>query len=161
LDHERITLLPDYSEWLDRVGSTYESVSFCCLHRLRDRTLAQAIGLRVVAGLVERPTIFQFSGLPYSGRIGNLAERWIAEAKAGRLEPMGSWPEFRGELSAVAVSYQETFIAVCVWGRQDADLAVALGCTERAAREGREIMLAHFEGLARRALTLQPAGESH
>ena len=39
----------------------------------------------MVAGLIARPQVFRYFGLPYSGRIAKLAEARLAEAAAGEL----------------------------------------------------------------------------
>ena len=138
----------EYDDWLARVDATYRSVSFCCLHRLKDRELAERVGLRVVAGLVAKPTIFKFSGLPFSGRIGVLAEHWIVEARAGRIGADGTFSDLCESLRAVPGDLREVFVLACVWGHDDAEIAGALGCEESVARDRRATLMQHFEQLS-------------
>ncbi|GAC1309650.1 MAG: hypothetical protein NVS2B3_09310 [Vulcanimicrobiaceae bacterium] len=140
------------------MDATYRSVSFCCLHRLDDRVLAERVGLRVVAGLVAKPTIFKFSGLPFSGRIGVLAEHWIAEARAGRMGADGRFADLYESLRALPDREREVFVLACVWGYDDATLARALACDETLARERRAVLFDHFEALSSRvARAVHPA----
>ena len=140
-----------YVEWLSRIEATYHSVAFCCLHRLNDRTLAARIGLRVVAGLLAKPTIFKFSGLPYSGRIGVLAEHWIVEARDGKIGDDGTWDDLFTSLREVSPEHQKLFVLTCMYGHDDTYVARALACDESIARERRQSAIAHFESLSDRA----------
>ena len=142
----------EYDEWLVRLEATYAAVTFCCLHRLGDRTLAERVGVRVVAGLTARPTIFQYTGLPFSGRIGALAERWIVEARAGRLEDRGNWQDLARELAAVPQSERDMLVMACIRGDDDASVADAFSCDLDTARERRRATLHYFGELAARAL---------
>lgn len=150
-------VLPTYEEWLERVSATYQSVAYCCLHRLHDRALAEEVSLQVVAGLIGKPKIFKYYGLPYSGRIARLAERRIAQARQGTLGTGGgSWPDLFGALVAMPETHQEVLLLACVLGYDDDQLASALGCTEEEARTRRATMVASFEDLSRRALPAEP-----
>jgi hypothetical protein len=114
-------LLPEYAGWLDRVRATYEAVCYTCAHRLRDPRLAEQVSVQVIAGMVARPGVFRYFGLPYSGRIARLAEARLAEADAGRLATVCSWAELRDALGAVPPRHQEVLVATCVRGDTAAD----------------------------------------
>lgn len=144
------TLLPEYRDWLTRLDATYKAVAFCCVHRLSDRVLAERVALRVAAGLVAKPNVFQFSGLPYSGRIGTLAEHWIVEAKAGRLEAEGTWDDLERALCEVPQSQQQLFVLACVFGHDDSVVARSVGCDEERANELRRLLFSDFESLSGR-----------
>lgn len=152
-------LLPTYEEWLERVSATYQSVAYCCLHRLGDRVLAEQVSLQVVAGLIGKPKIFKYFGLPYSGRIARLAERRIAQARQGTLGTGGKWPDLFGALVALPQAHKEVLLLACVLGYDDDQLASALACNEEEARNRRERMIAFFEDLSRRALPAEPGDE--
>jgi len=153
-------VLPTYEEWLERVSATYQSVAYCCLHRLYDRAIAEEVSLQVVAGLIGKPKIFKYFGLPYSGRIARLAERGIAEAKAGTLGRSGAdWPDLFSALVATPETDREVLLLACVLGYDDAQLASALGCDQEEARSRRQHMIAFFEDLSRRVLPAGPGEE--
>lgn len=133
-----------------RIDATYRSVTFCCIHRLHDRALAERVGLRVVAGLIAKPTIFKFSGLPYSGRIGTLAEHWIVEARGGRIGEGGSWDGLCESLRELPYDLQELFVLACVWGYDDARIASELSCEVSVARDRRLGLIGYFESLSGR-----------
>jgi hypothetical protein len=148
----RTDLLTDYEGWLERISATYESVAYCCFYRLRDRALAEQVSVQVVAGLIGRPKIFKYFGLPYSGRIGRLAERRIAQARQGTLAMGGDWPELFAALVAMPTVNQEVLHLACVLGYDDAELATALECDEEEARIRRKHTIGYLEELSRRTL---------
>lgn len=141
-------LLPSYAEWLDRVTATFEAVSYTCRVRLGDAVAAEAVALRVAAGLVSRPAVFRHWGLPYSGRIAKLAEDGIAQARAGRPAARGSWEVFRRALTQVPPEHQTTFVLTCVEGYSDEVLATTWGCDAEAAGARRATTIAYMKGLA-------------
>ena len=141
-------LTPEYAAWLDRVTATFEAVSYTCRVRLGDRVAGEAVALRVATGLVGRPAVFRHWGLPYSGRIAKLAEAGIADARAGRLVPRGSWSTFRHALTEVPADHQETLVLTCVEGLGDEELAQAWGCGAEAARARRAATIEHLQELA-------------
>ena len=57
----------EFAEWLERVRATFEAVQYTCAHRLADPTLAEQVSVQVVAGMVSRPAVFRYFGLPYCG----------------------------------------------------------------------------------------------
>lgn len=129
---------PEYAEWLARVTSTYESVTFTCRHRLGDDRLARQVGVGVVLGLLARPTVFQHYGLPYSGRIAHLAEELISAARRDALEPVVEWPELLARLGAIPREHQSVFVLACVHGYRDDEIAAELGLPPDAARRRRQ-----------------------
>lgn len=144
-------LLPEYEDWLDRLTATFDAVSYTCRVRLGDARVAEAVALRVATGLVARPAVFRHWGLPYSGRIGKLAEDGIALAEEGRSVCSGSWPDFRRALEALTPGLQADMVATCVEGYGDEQLAALWACDlptvarRRAALQERmrELALAH------------------
>lgn len=138
------TLLPEYASWLDRVRATYEAITYTCSHRLADPSLAEQVGVQVVAGMVAKPGVFRYSGLPYSGRIARLAEARIAEADGGRLATVCTWPQLRDALGAVPAGHQEVLVTTCVRG-------------EAAEESARQATLAFMRSVA--AAGLPPAGD--
>jgi len=135
-------LLPAYEEWLERLEATYRSVAFCSVHRLGDRALAEQVSAQVVEGLIAKPQVFRYWGLPYSGRIAHLAEALIAQAREGTLREGQDWPTLLTGLRGIPVNQQEVFVLACVEGHDDARLASALSCDEAEARRRREQMAA-------------------
>lgn len=123
----------EFAEWLERIRSTYEAVRYTCSHRLTDPGLADQVAVQVAAGLVSRPMVFRYFGLPYSGRIASLAEARIAEARAGELATVCEWQELRSRLHAIPRDHREVLVAVCVRGEDVETLAEGLGCDEHGA----------------------------
>ena len=146
----------EWDEWLDRVRATFEAVRYTCSHRLADPALAEPVAVQVAAGLVSRPAVFRYFGLPYSGRIARLAEARIAEADAGELATVCGWPELRERLEGVPTGHRETLVVMCVRGDDVEALAAVRGCDEATAEAGHEEMLAYMLELARPGL---PPGE--
>jgi DNA-directed RNA polymerase specialized sigma24 family protein len=141
-------LVPEYARWLDRLTATYEAVAYTCRVRLGDRATADAVAVRVAAGLIARPAVFRHWGLPYSGRIARLAEDAIADARAGRLGPSGSWPALRHALAEVPSEVQTTFVLTCVDGLADEEVATHCGCDPTTAGRRRAAALDHVRALA-------------
>ncbi|GAA4846758.1 hypothetical protein ACFQ34_32515 [Pseudonocardia benzenivorans] len=137
-----------YRDWIARVTSTYEAIHYTCAHRLNEPSLAGQVAVQVVAGLIARPMVFRYFGLPYSGRIATLAEGYIADAEAGNLTLVGEWPRLYARLREVPAEHQEVFVGVCVAGDDLAGLAERLGCDEREAAPRRTATLELMRDLA-------------
>ncbi|HUR85475.1 MAG TPA: hypothetical protein VMY78_09030 [Solirubrobacteraceae bacterium] len=139
-------LLPEYADWLNRVRMTRESVAYCCFHRLqRNAELAERVSVEVAAGLLARPKIFQYYGLPFSGRVAHLTEMAIARATEDIPGGACTWPMLEQALAALPAEQQEVVVQLCVEGCDDADLATALGCEESEAQRRRDESLARLE----------------
>jgi hypothetical protein len=145
-------LQPEYEQWLERLASTHRALIYTCRHRLGSQSLAEQVSVQVVAGLLARPKIFRYFGLPFSGRIARFAEQRIAEAKAGRLRCGCNWGSLWFQLHELSREQQCVFVGICVEGHSDAELAGLLQCTEAAAKDRREQTLAVVGGIANRAL---------
>lgn len=150
------TLADEYAEWLNRVRATYNAVEYTCSHRLADPSLASPVAVQVAAGLLSRPAIFRYFGLPFSGRIARLAEARIAEADAGVLATVCDWPELRGRLEQMPVEYREVLVVMCVRGDDVEALAAELSCDEATAERLHESMLAYMYDLAAPGLAPAP-----
>lgn len=133
-------LLPGYEEWLERLSATYNSVAYCCFHRLRDREAAERVSVEVVAEMLARPKVFRYFGLPFSGQIARLAEPRIAEAQQGTAVGDGEqgWEELLVRLRSVSKEHQEVFVLTCTEDHTDPDVADALSCDEDTAKLRRE-----------------------
>ena len=142
------TIEAEYAAWLDRVRATYEAVRYTCTHRLADPALAGPVAVQVAAGLVARPAVFRYFGLPFSGRIAKLAEAAIAEADAGRLAAVCGWDELRTRLEGMPARHRKAFVVMCVRGEDVAALAATTGTDAAAAEAAHEAMLAHMLELA-------------
>jgi len=149
----------EFAEWLDRVRSTYEAVLYTCAHRLSDPRLAGPVAVQVAAGLVSRPTVFRYFGLPYSGRIARLAEARLAEAEAGTLSAVCDWAELHSRLEGLPAEHREVLVAVCVRGEDVPTLARGLGCDERSAAARRASTLAFMHDVAAPGLPDAPDPE--
>lgn len=151
--------LPDsseYDEWLDRVRSTHAAVQYTCAHRLSDPRLAAPVAVAVAAGLIARPTVFRYFGLPYSGRIARLAEALLAEAEAGTLSPVCEWSQLEEALRELPAEHRQVLVAVCVRGADLTELAGDLGCDEQAAAARRAATLAYLRDIATPGLPASP-----
>jgi len=147
-----------YEEWLDRLRSTYESISFSCVHRLGDRALADRVAAQVVAGLLRKPSVFRFFGLPYSARIGHLAEDHIAAAKAGDRNQTADWARILRNLRALPQLTRTVFVLSCVHGLDAAQIATHLGLTDDAAHDAVADALAQMRAIGDQELHTPEAG---
>lgn len=138
----------EFTDWLERVRSTYEAVLYTCTHRLTNPRLAGQVAVQVAAGLVSRPMVFRYFGLPYSGRIASLAEARIAEAEAGELATVCEWQELQSRLHDIPGDHREVLVAVCVRGEDLHTLAEVLGCDERTAAQRRASTLDYMRAVA-------------
>ncbi len=146
-------LVPAYAEWLERVEMTRESIAYCCFHRLqRDRAAAERVSVAVVAGLLARPRVFQYFGLPFSGRVAHLAELGIADAVRGVQRRQCTWATLRDELVDLTPEEQEVVVLTCVEGYDDARLAATLHCDEETAHQRREHALEQLRRCAELAV---------
>ncbi|MEA2127823.1 MAG: hypothetical protein QOJ85_714 [Solirubrobacteraceae bacterium] len=144
--NESAQLLPEYADWLDRVRMTRESVAYCCFHRLhRDAALAERVSVEVLAGLLARPKVFQYYGLPFSGRIAHLTEMAIGRATERLPGGACTWAVLEEALVGLPLEQQEVVVQVCVEGCDDGDLAAILGCAEAEAQRRCEETLARLE----------------
>lgn len=132
---------PEYGAWLERVGATYAAVAYTCGHRLGDAELGRRVSAAVVAGLIARPGVFRYQGLPYSGRIAALAEGLLAAAREGRPPAGPEWPRIRAALHAVPGEMQEVFVLSCVHGYRPCEMATRLGCAPGEASQRYEQVL--------------------
>ncbi|MBV9649757.1 MAG: hypothetical protein JO296_06405 [Pseudonocardiales bacterium] len=146
------SLLPEYDAWIKRVCATYDAITYTCHHRLGNRRLAEQVSVQVVAGLLAKPKVFRYFGLPYSGRIARLAEARLAEAQEGRLADVGSWPHLLRELITLPPEHQEVLVFTCVQGDDDEHLASNLGCDTQTAKIRRHSTMELMHGLAACAL---------
>lgn len=153
----------EYEEWISRVCSTYEAVLYTCVHRLGDPRMAESVAVQVAAGLVSRPTVFRYFGLPYSGRIAKLAEARIAEARQGTLGRVCEWSRLLFRISQVPLFHRSVFVVVCVRGDDLHTLARHLDCDVDTAELRRSEMLAFMHTLAAPGLAreLDDEGEVH
>ncbi len=131
----------EFDQWLDRLGALYEAVRFTCTHRLADPELAEQVSVQVVAGMVARPAVFRYFGLPFSGRIAQLAEGLIVTADAGELATVCTWPELRDRLAGLPHGHREAFVVTCLRGGDVEELAAVLSCDEAVAEGRHEAML--------------------
>lgn len=138
----------DYAQWIDRLRATAQSVAFCCAYQLADRSLADAVGARVVAGLIGRPGIFKYSGLPYSGRVARHTERGIELARSGALIGGLTWDRLERRLQAVDHEHRALMIHAWVDDRPDQELATVLGCEQSEAVARKERSLRFWETLS-------------
>jgi hypothetical protein len=149
---EAPVLQQDYEHWLERLSATHDAVVYTCSYRLAHPADAAQVGVQVIGGLLARPGVFRYSGLPYSGAIARLAEARITAARDGRLPRACSWPTLLGTLSNVPQAHREVLVLTCVHGHDDEQIAALLHCTPPQAAERREATRTFFRGLAAAAL---------
>lgn len=138
----------DYRTWMERLTATHDAVAYTCTYRLRDRAAAAQVAVQVIGGLLGRPRVFRYSGLPYSGAIARLAEDRIAAASQGRLPGACSWAELAGALDQVPAAHQRVLVLTCVHGYDDERVAVELACSPDDAARLRQDTLEFFRSLA-------------
>ena len=141
-----------YQDWVVRLEALYESVSFCCWHRLRDRDVADEISAQVVAGLVGKPKVFKYFGLPFSGRVARLTERGIADAQSGELVAGHGWAPLMDGIRAAPPEQREVLAYAWLDERDDAELAIELRCDLETAARRRDESLRFWHDLAAIAL---------
>ncbi len=142
-------LVPAYQEWLTRLTMTYDAVLHCCQPRLDEPEQAHSVALAVILGLLAKPKVFQYFGLPYSGRIAHLAEEQLAEIRRGvkhqSRAPQTSWRELLDRLQRMPALEQRAFVLTCVEGYDGSRTATTLGCTEAEAQALLERALSRLE----------------
>lgn len=138
----------EFDQWLDRVRATYEAVEYTVRHRLANPRLAGQVAVQVAAGLVSRPMVFRFQGLPYSGRIARLAETRITEADTGALAAVCEWADLHARLAELPEHHRDVLVRACVRGEDLSALAAGLACDEVAATARRDATLAFMHELA-------------
>lgn len=146
----------EFLGWVERVCATFEAVQYTCAHRLADARLAEQVGVQVVAGMLARPGVFRYFGLPYSGRIARLAEARIAEADAGVLSRVCGWAELRAQLDEMPAEHREALVVTCVRGEDVEALAAEMMCDEAVAQARHESMLMFMHTLAQPGLAAAP-----
>lgn len=149
-------VVTEYAAWLERLRATYDAVRFTCWHRIGDDNLGAQVAVHVVAGLIASPRVFRYQGLPFSGRVGTLAEPLIAEALAGQLAPARSFEGLRDALIALPPLMQQVLVLSCVHGRDDARVGTLLGCPELEAAGLRLAVLARLGEIAELAHVVPP-----
>ena len=137
-----------YQDWIVRLRALYESVSFCCWHRLGDRDTADEISAQVVAGLVGKPKVFKYFGLPFSGRVARLTERGIADAQHGELGAGRGWDPLEEAIRSAPVEQREVLVHAWLNELDGADLAIELRCDEETAARRQEESLRFWRDLA-------------
>lgn len=147
-----VEITREFDEWVDRIRATFEAVRYTCAHRLADPALAEQVSVQVVAGMVSRPAVFRYFGLPYSGRIARLAEARIAEADAGELAVVCRWGELRDRIVALPVEHREALVVTCLRGGDVEELAAVIGCDGPTAEYRHEAMLTCVGELVRPGL---------
>jgi hypothetical protein len=144
-----MTLAEEFDHWLQRVSATHEAVAFTCTSRLHgDRAAASHVAVQVMAGLLSRPSVFRYFGLPYSGRIARLAENLLAQANAGTLVTVCSWPDLYALLERLAPPHRDVLVLTCVRGVDIAALADHLGSNHEFATHRYNAMLTHMRRLS-------------
>ena len=133
---------------MERLRATAQSVAFCCLYKLGDRGKADAVGARVVAGLIGRPAIFRYSGLPYSGRVARHTERGIELALSGAPVGERGWGSLELDLRNVDLEHREMMVHAWINDRHDDELAMFLGCDSVESTQRKEQSLRFWETLS-------------
>jgi hypothetical protein len=148
------SLAEEFDDWLERVRATHGAVLFTCTSRLRgDRAAATQVAVQVMAGLLSKPSVFRYFGLPYSGRIARLAENLLAQANSGTLAHVCAWSDLYALLERLAPPHRDVLVLTCVRGLDLSALADHLGSTEELAARRQAAMLAHMRRLAAPGLT--------
>ena len=148
----------EFGQWLQRLVSTYDAITYTCRYRVGDRELAREVGFRVLAGMIGSPQVFAHHGLPYSGRIGRLAEPLIAEARQGHLAvgPADQWPGVLHQLRQMPTDVRDVAVATWVLGHKGDALGAFLGCDRETAERRRQHALGWVRALLPTAARLTP-----
>ncbi len=133
----------EFEQWLQRLVATHDAVTYTCTYRVGDPVLAGEVSYRVMAALVGKPQVFRHYGLPYSGRIGRLAEPLIARARQGELVAgtTNQWEELLGQLRVMPTEIRAIVVAGWVLGNRGEALGILLGCDGGTADLRRESAL--------------------
>lgn len=132
---------------------TYQAVINCCSYRMDCPEDAELVAETVIRGLLARPRVFRYFGLPYSGRIARLAERKIAELRADPVrEPGGQGSHWCAQavarLRRMPEPQRTAFVQYCVDGDDIEGVAALVGCDETEARAILADALATVESVA-------------
>jgi hypothetical protein len=140
LEYGDTEMAAGYEEWLTRMSMTYDAVVYCCRYRLGDERQAAEVGLAVAQGLLAKPRVFKYFGLPYSARVARLAERKIAEIRSASTSrtaaapvtgsPAASWVLVVNRLRRLPKPLQEIFVLCCVEGWEISSVAGAVRSSE-------------------------------
>lgn len=143
----------EFTEWVQRLRSTHRAVAFTCKHRLSEPEHAEPLAVRVVAGLLARPTVFRYFGLPFSGRIASLAEGLIADAEAGTPPAPAGWSDLESRVLSMPDHHQEVLVSVCLNGDDVNTLAGKLGCDTDEATRRRTALITYMRDVVAGDLT--------
>ncbi|WP_425005611.1 hypothetical protein [Mycolicibacterium sp. S3B2] len=124
--------LYDYQRWIERLCDTHDSVRYTIGHRLRDFDRAERLSVQVVLHMLGKPNVFRYQGLPYSARIGSVAETLLA-AKPADDEKSPDWPTVVAYLEQMPVPLRLVHVGAFIHGVADDDLIGALGSTTTAS----------------------------
>lgn len=143
----------EFTKWVQRLRSTHRAVAFTCKHRLAEPEHAEPLAVRVVAGLLARPTVFQYFGLPFSGRIASIAERLIADAEAGNPPGPADWSELENRVLSLPYHHRAVLVSVCLNGDGVDTLAARLRCGTEEANRRRTALIAYMHDVVAGDLT--------
>ncbi|WP_132421208.1 hypothetical protein [Pseudonocardia endophytica] len=149
----------EFAEWVQRLRSTYRAVAFTCQHRLSEPAHAGPLAVRVVAGLLARPTVFRYFGLPFSGRIASLAENLIADAEAGNPPAPADWSALEDRVLSIPDHHRSVLVSVCLNGDDIDTLAAKLACGTDEATRRRTALVGYMRDVVAGNLTSTPDEE--
>lgn len=117
----------EFQHWLDRVRDTHDAVRFTVGHRLHgDWERAEAVSIQVVVEMLAKPRVFRYQGLPYSGRIGAVAESILA-GPAERAAELPDWPTLTSYLEQMSPQLRPVLIGAFVDGLDDEHISSQIG----------------------------------
>lgn len=124
--------------WLSRVADTHDSVRYTVEHRVKDWRRAESVSVGVVLEMLKRPKVFRYQGLPYSGRIGSVAELLLAAPPSKRELAQPDWPTLVDYLNDMTTLQRAILVAFFVDNVEPSEVAASLAITSDAVVAARD-----------------------
>ncbi|MEU3476443.1 MULTISPECIES: hypothetical protein [Williamsia] len=117
-----------FQHWLDRVRDTHDAVRFTVGHRLHgDWERAEAVSIEVIVRMLTKPKVFRYQGLPYSGRIGSVAESILAAPATDTPPELPDWLTLTSYLEQMSPQLRPVLVGAFVDGLDDEHISAEVG----------------------------------
>lgn len=129
----------EYQAWIQRVQDTHDAIRYTYGARAGDWAFADKVAVHVVLELLSRPGVFKYQGLPFSARIGSLAEPLLnGEPRDCALAQSVTWNEIQHYLNSCPALLQEVVVGAFVHGYSIEEMAKRMEHTRSETARLRE-----------------------